>query len=87
MQRRHVLLVVERGVSYGHLVLGRNEWVGSGTADAMSEGEALTYTTGLAGAASTVASAGAGGTVTVVQISMNVGRTILRGWSLLGELK
>ena len=62
-------------ISYGHLVLSRNEWVGSETADAMSKGGALTYATGLAGAASTVASAGAGGTVAVVQISMNrVGR-------------
>jgi hypothetical protein len=24
-------------ISYSHLVLGRNEWVGSGTADAMRE--------------------------------------------------
>jgi hypothetical protein len=43
------------------------------------EGGALTYAAGLAGAAGTVASAGAGGTVAVVQISMNGGRTILRG--------
>ena len=68
-------------------MLSRNEWVGSETADAMSKGGALSYATGLAGAASAVASAGAGGTVAVVQISMNVGQAIQRGLSLLGELK
>ena len=68
-------------------MLGRNEWVGSGTADAMSKGGALTYAAGGAGAAITLARAGAGVTVAVVQISMNVDRAILRGWSVLGELK